>query len=69
MSEGRFRNWFLTINNYTTEEKEYALAYSAQYILVADEVGEEEHTPHLHIYFELKNAKSFSKIKKEFPRP
>lgn len=68
MSEGRFRNWFLTINNYTPEELAHALAYQAQHILVADEVGEEEHTPHLHIYFELKNAKSFSKIKKEFPR-
>lgn len=67
-NEDRYRNWFLTINNYTTEEKEYALAYSALYILVADEVGEEKKTPHLHLYFELKNAKSFSKIKKEFPR-
>lgn len=64
----RKRNWFITINNYSEEEKAFALSYDAVYILVAEEIGEQEHTPHLHIYFELKNAKTFSKIKKEFPR-
>lgn len=68
VDNSRHRNWFITINNYTDDEKEYALAYDATYILVADEVGEIEKTKHIHIYFELKNSKTFSKVKKEFPR-
>lgn len=64
----RERNWFLTINNYSPEELEFCKSYKCLYKLLADEIGEKEKTPHLHIYFELKNAKSFSKIKKEFPR-
>lgn len=68
MEKTRARNWFLTINNYTEEDISYATAYSCEYILIGKEIGEKCHTPHLHLYFELKNAKSFSKIKKEFPR-
>ncbi len=68
MSSIRNRNWFITINNYTQVEKEHALAFTAQYVLVADEVGEKEETPHLHLYIEFKNARSFSKMKKDFPR-
>ncbi len=67
MTDTRSRRWFLTINNYTEEEVDYACSYKCQYMIIADEIGELE-TPHLHIYFELKDAKSFSKIKKEYPR-
>lgn len=68
MEKQRARNWFLTINNYTEEEKNYAMNYKAGYLLVADEVGEKEHTKHLHLYFEMPLQKRFSTIKKEFPR-
>ena len=64
----RARNWFITINNYTDEDIKYLENYSCQYIIVGKEIGEECQTPHLHAYFELKHQKSFSKIKKEFPR-
>jgi hypothetical protein len=68
MDNTRARNWFLTINNYSKEERQYAEEYKCEYLLIAEEVGEKEHTEHLHIYFELKCQKTFSKIKKEFPR-
>ena len=68
MSDCRARNWFITLNNYTEEEEACAMQYKCQYICIGKEIGEKCNTPHLHIYFELKNAKSFSKIKKEFPR-
>jgi len=68
MTDARSRRWFLTINNYTEEEVDHACSYKCNYMIIADEIGEIEKTPHLHIYFELKDAKSFSKIKKEFPR-
>ena len=64
----RARNWFITINNYTNDDIIYAQNYSCQYIIIGKEIGEKCRTPHLHIYFELKHQKSFSKIKKEFPR-
>ncbi len=64
----RARNWFLTLNNYSEDERNAAEQYKCEYLLIAEEVGEKEHTEHLHIYFELKNAKTFSKIKKEWPR-
>jgi hypothetical protein len=63
----RSRNWFLTINNYSDYHLEYAKAYKCGYILIADEVGDKCKTPHLHIYFELVNQKTFSKIKKNWP--
>jgi hypothetical protein len=68
MTDTRARNWFLTLNNYTQDELAYAKEYKAEYLLIADEIGSKEETPHLHIYIELKNQKTFTKIKKEFPR-
>jgi hypothetical protein len=63
----RHRNWFITCNNYTEHEKELALTHQAKYILVADEVGDSG-TPHLHLYIEYANNKTFSSVKKLFPR-
>jgi len=68
MNDCRARNWFITINNYTADELEMCKQYSCQYICIGEEVGEKCNTPHLHIYFELKNAKRFSTLKKEFLR-
>jgi hypothetical protein len=56
----RARNWFLTVNNYSVDERNAAEQYKCDYLLIAEEVGEKEHTEHLHIYFELKNAKAAS---------
>lgn len=63
----RYRNWFLTINNYTDKEKEFSLSHQAKYIIVGDEVGSEG-TPHLHLYIEYENNKTFTTMKKLFPR-
>ena len=72
-TSNRAYNWFITINNYSDEETEFALQYYHQcdtcmYILIGEEIGEKCGTPHLHIYIELKFQKSFEKICKEFPR-
>ncbi len=61
----RSRSYCLTINNYQPEDVAFITNYEAEYLVVGDEVGESG-TPHLQIYFRLKNAKTFSKIKKEF---
>lgn len=65
MNDERSRAWCLTINNYTEEDVAYIKDYAAEYKVVGDEVGESG-TPHLQIYFRMKNAKTFTKIKKEF---
>lgn len=62
----RARAWCLTINNPCDEDRKKLEAYEAEYIIVGDEVSSTD-TPHYQIYFRLKNAKTFSKIKKEFP--
>ncbi len=66
MENIRSRAWCLTINNYTPDDLEYLKNYKAEYKCVGDEVGQNG-TPHLQIYFRLKNSKTFSKIKKEYP--
>lgn len=64
----RARNWFLTCNNYSNDELAVATAYASSYKLLAEEVGEECGTPHFHLYVEHKDAKTFSSMKKKFPR-
>lgn len=68
MDGKRSRNWFLTINNFSDAELALALDYTCEYKLVAREVGEECGTPHLHCYYEHKDAKTFKTMKKRFPR-
>lgn len=64
----RAYNWFLTINNPTQDELDYALTFEEpSYLMVADETGEQG-TRHLHLYIEYKCQKSFKKMKKTFPR-
>ncbi len=36
------------------------------YYCMADEIGEQEHTPHTHLYFYCENAVSFDTVKKRF---
>lgn len=64
----RARNWFLTINNYNNDELEYAKNYTSVYKLIGQETCPTTGTPHIHVYMELKAQKTFSKIKKDFPR-
>lgn len=65
----RSRKWCLTINNYTEEEKKinnFIDDTKTQYVW-GFEMGEEK-TPHIQGYLEFKNAVSFTKMKKLFPR-
>nr|WAE42349.1 MAG: replication associated protein [Cressdnaviricota sp.] len=64
----QLRTWFLTINNYSEAEHEKALDYECDYSIVAQEVGEEENVPHIHMYYEFKAGVRFSTLKKAFPR-
>ena len=64
----RVYNWFLTINNYSIQELEEAERFPSTYKLIAKEIAPTTGTPHIHMYYELKNAKTFSKMKKVFPR-
>lgn len=66
----RFRNWFLTLNNYTQDEVDswYHEAKKTSYTCICKEVGEKEKTPHLHGIFVYTGAKTFTTIKKTFPR-
>lgn len=65
------RAWCLTLNNYTTEEyedikKEFPNDTLTQLVL-GEEIGENG-TPHLQGCIRYKNARSFSSMKKLFPR-
>jgi len=65
----RKRAWFLTINNPTQEHKLKALKYIylASYGIIGEELAPTTGTEHIHIYFRLPDAVTFSKIKKDFP--
>lgn len=65
--DSRSRAWCLTINNYTENDLETITNWKAEYKIVGDEIGENG-TPHLQIYFRNKEAKTFRRIKKEFPQ-
>ena len=62
----RSRSYCLTINNYDATALSTLKKLSYAYIIVGDEVGESG-TPHLQIYVRLKNAVTFSSLKKKFP--
>lgn len=67
MADTSSRAWCFTLNNYTDED---IIAYQnlkCKYIVFSKEVGESG-TPHLQGYFYFANARSFSSIKKQFPR-
>jgi len=64
----RSRKWCLTINNYEKNSVETMVENfdtNTQYI-IGREIGENG-TPHLQIYIEYKNARSFNSMKKNFP--
>lgn len=61
-------NWFITINNYSIQELEIAEQFPSTYKLIAKETAPTTGTPHIHVYLELENGKSFARMKKIFPR-
>jgi len=69
LPQARARKWCLTINNYTKEELNYTENYcksNCKHYVIGKEQGSKEHTPHLQIYIEYTNARSFASIKKVF---
>ena len=62
----RSRKWSLTLNNYTEQEldtlTQHAVSKCSKYI-IGKEVGENNGTPHLQIYFEYKNPRSQKSMK------
>lgn len=64
----RSRSWCLTVNNYTEEEyNTITHALSEGEYIVGKETGEEG-TPHLQCFVRYKNPRTFSSMKKKFPR-
>ncbi len=65
------RSWSLTLNNWKEEEKEELIYFFKTSTgckwVIGDEVGENG-TPHLQMYFRVKNAISFNTLKKLNPR-
>lgn len=66
----RSRSWCLTINNYDESDLDQILDHmkGVEYGVVGREVGEENQTPHLQIYFRMKNPITFSALKKKFKK-
>lgn len=68
------RKWLLTINNpqdsnitHDTINLSIKELKSVTYYCMADEIGLEEQTPHIHVFIYAKNAIRFSTVKKLFP--
>ena len=64
----RSRAYFMTLNNYSTEELEKMKAAKTVYHCVCEEICPTTETPHLHAWMYFKSAKYFSKMKKDYPR-
>lgn len=74
MKDPQARKWQITINNPQDKQFDHdkiklclGQLKSAVYYCMANEVGLESHTPHTHIFIQLKSPAKFSRIKKLFP--
>lgn len=70
MSETRFRDYILVINNWTEQEFQMLkleCEKKSTYAIIGKEVGESG-TPHLQSFIYWSNQREFSAIKKKFPR-
>ncbi|KAH3701634.1 hypothetical protein DPMN_076624 [Dreissena polymorpha] len=47
------KNWCFTVNNYTDEEYKAIREFDCGYLIVGEERGEEQGTPHLQGYIQL----------------
>lgn len=72
MEISRRRDFCFTLNNPTVEDleliKTLSVSPKVRYLIVGNEVGEEEGTPHLQGYIYFHNAVVFSTVKKLLPR-
>lgn len=69
----RSSKYLLTINN----PQEHGISHESIkldleklkpiYYCLSDEIGEKEHTPHMHVYIVFEHARRFTRIKKTFP--
>jgi len=66
--KGKGKSWFLTINNWTIEEKAFAEALPCQRKIIAEELAPTTGTPHIHIAIIFKSSKRWAAMKKLFPR-
>lgn len=68
----KYRNYMLTINNYSDEEYESVINLSneknVKYMVVGRETAPTTGTPHIHVYIYFVNPVSFNPLKKKFPR-
>lgn len=62
------RAYLLTINNWSQEEYDTIKALKYKYLVIGKEIAPTTGTPHIHAYVYLKDAKTFSSMKKKFPR-
>ena len=65
---GRQRNAFLTVMNYTEAQFEAVCnnANKHNYLVIGKEICPETDTPHFHVYVEFKNPRRVTAIRKEF---
>jgi len=64
----RSRAYVFTINNYTEEDIEKIKELNVKYLIIGDEVGRENGTPHLQGYVSLEYQMTLSALKKYIPR-
>lgn len=65
----RSRSWIMTINNPTEEDKASLIGLDPEYMIVGREhFNDPDLTPHFQCYIRWKNAKTFPRMKKLFPR-
>ncbi|KAH3694848.1 hypothetical protein DPMN_082289 [Dreissena polymorpha] len=60
------KNWFFTINNYSEQEYKDVRDYDCGYLVVGEEIGAEQATPHLQGYVQLHKKMRLTTLKKEF---
>lgn len=63
-----FRNFFITINNYSEEEYNALYEMPCRYLVIGKEVGKKCGQPHIHACLVFENARSWKKMKSLFPR-
>jgi len=73
IAETQSRKWQLTLNNPDSKNlnheniKQILSGLPVVYFCMADEIGLETHTPHTHIFLQLRTPARFGRLKKLFP--
>ena len=65
----RYRSITMTLMNYTPEEEQRAIEFGkskCEFLIIGYEIAPTTGTPHLQMYAEFKNGKTFSTIKEQF---